>query len=488
MKPTTEQQAILDHFRNPDFGNTKIIAYAGTGKTTTLKMIANEIPDKRILNLSFNKKIADESALTFPKNVESRTFHSFALRNLNGVVLASTPMEFVNLIKERLDIKNFTVLWASYFTMNEFCQSSETLPILPHIFNEKNLNKYEEKKLKQMQSQILDTTTKMWKSYMENPSTPCTHSMYLKKFSLLETIPVKDYDVIFVDEVQDSNPTMLDVLAKIDKQKVVVGDPYQQIFSFTGAINALDKVDFETFYLSQSFRWGDDVASLSNKILVHLDSFNKEKPVRGTTDKITPTNFVGGLKPSKNHDAILCRYNKTCFSWMKYCYDNEIPYYNAMAEDLLKEYFTLLQLKSGKGDVIYYGYKKWLDLMDAIFGGDCHSPNPWIAILISTGKDRYFAEVMSGSSNKGGCMEILTSHKSKGLEWDNVYIADDFFTSSDKIQLGEEEFRLYYVACTRARKVLDVGSTYCEKFDKMGQVRASLLRQNRRDIEDLINK
>jgi ABC-type proline/glycine betaine transport system ATPase subunit len=38
-----------------------VIAYAGTGKTTTLQMISDAMPERRGMYLAFNKAIASEA-------------------------------------------------------------------------------------------------------------------------------------------------------------------------------------------------------------------------------------------------------------------------------------------------------------------------------------------------------------------------------------------------------------------------------------------
>ena len=74
MKPTEEQQAILDAS-----GRVLLInARAGTGKTTTFQMIASAHPDQKILYLVFNRKAREEAEEKFPGNVEVRTVHSLA--------------------------------------------------------------------------------------------------------------------------------------------------------------------------------------------------------------------------------------------------------------------------------------------------------------------------------------------------------------------------------------------------------------------------
>ncbi|MFD4406656.1 3'-5' exonuclease [Nocardia sp. NPDC058499] len=59
---------------------------------------------------------------------------------------------------------------------------------------------------------------------------------------------------------------------------------------------------------------------------------------------------------------------------------------------------------------------------------------------------------------------VSTAHKAKGLEWDNVRIGDDFkgpepdTATGELVMPPEEERRLAYVAVTRAKKKLDLGS------------------------------
>jgi superfamily I DNA/RNA helicase len=74
MKPTDEQQRILNAT-----GRVLLInARAGTGKTTTLQMIAAAHSDLKILYLVFNRKAKEEADAKFPGNVEVRTVHSLA--------------------------------------------------------------------------------------------------------------------------------------------------------------------------------------------------------------------------------------------------------------------------------------------------------------------------------------------------------------------------------------------------------------------------
>merc|ERR1719319_1314720 len=101
----------------------------------------------------------------------------------------------------------------------------------------------------------------------------------MKKFQLARPCLTDwfQYDVLLLDEAQDMNPAMLDVCLHQDRPKVVVGDPYQQIYSFRGAVNALALVEehtetrvVRTLYLTQSFRFGSEIAFLAEACLAGL--------------------------------------------------------------------------------------------------------------------------------------------------------------------------------------------------------------------------
>ena len=74
MEPTDEQKNILEARGRV----LRINARAGTGKTTTLRMLSGEHADKRILYLVFNKKAREDARSKFPGNVTVKTLHSLA--------------------------------------------------------------------------------------------------------------------------------------------------------------------------------------------------------------------------------------------------------------------------------------------------------------------------------------------------------------------------------------------------------------------------
>jgi len=68
IEPTFEQKEIIRQVLKEE--RLKIKAFAGSGKTSTLKMVAEAYPDKKFLYLAFNRRIADEALEKFPEYIQ----------------------------------------------------------------------------------------------------------------------------------------------------------------------------------------------------------------------------------------------------------------------------------------------------------------------------------------------------------------------------------------------------------------------------------
>ena len=76
LTPTDEQKKIIAAAKSGR--DLAIQALAGTGKTTTLKLLAEALPNKKGTYIAFNKSIVQEAGNKFPDNVRCRTAHSIA--------------------------------------------------------------------------------------------------------------------------------------------------------------------------------------------------------------------------------------------------------------------------------------------------------------------------------------------------------------------------------------------------------------------------
>jgi len=466
MNLTKQQKEILESVQK--YKNIKINAFAGTGKTTTLKLISQTYPNKKILYLAFNSAIKNEAMTLFPQNTSVKTTHGLAF----AAVKKHTKINLDRLVNYRaIDIsKEFSI------TYN---QALSTLKIFESFCNtikeEITKEDIEHKTAKKMFDSMLIGTMKP------------THSFYLKYYYLLlstQQIPQFTYDIIMLDEAQDTNEVTLGIFEALSsKTKIYVGDKHQQIYSFRGSKNALDKISCDKkLYLSSSFRFNDDIAKFANKLLgkfkneqVKIDAIaNSDKTIK-THGYISRTNAqlisIISSRITQKKPFVTVRDPNEIFTLTI-----EVHYLlNDEKEKITRNRF----LKEFQSEEDISDYAKEVDdfeLRSALKVAKEYKENIFefkeVALKfynawknrINNGLEQRIEEILF----------LTTAHTAKGLEWDQVTIADDFTDFADLIvdfgcdSLDEfiqeqnflpnqellDEFNLFYVAVTRAKKAL----------------------------------
>lgn len=136
----------------------------------------------------------------------------------------------------------------------------------------------------------------------ERSRVPINHDSYLKILQLRR--PRLTFDFWVMDEYQDTTPVLADLIDKQDGQMLAIGDPYQAIYGWRGAINAFDPMlerGVPVHYLTDSFRYNHQIAGLATLILRSLGEIH---PVRGQArDQINPVEGDGL--------TVICRTNLT---------------------------------------------------------------------------------------------------------------------------------------------------------------------------------
>ena len=89
---------------------------------------------------------------------------------------------------------------------------------------------------------------------------------------------------------------------------------------------------------------------------------------------------------------------------------------------------------------------------------------------MESGDDERVIKILHSYKAKGNeKITLVTAHRSKGLEWDQVWLSDDFPSVYDKegkfIGLSEAERNLLYVSATRAKKNLKYNQTVADIID-----------------------
>ena len=291
-KPTPEQDEAIARFETG--GSLKINAFAGTGKTSTLQMLAGSTP-KRGQYIAFNKAIVADARDKFPQTVNCSTTHGLAfkamspkygrnIKKLTERVNANQLAELLNLKKWRVDQGHTLAPRSQSYlileTVRRFAHSAHPEPTDTHVPLHGSLLAAPDSTLEAVKAFAVRGAKHVWER-MQDPdnSIPLGHDGYLKMWGLSDPIIAADF--ILLDEAQDTNPVVLNVLRNQPAQMIYVGDKYQQIYEWRGAINAMEEIgtDYSTF-LTTSFRFGPEIAGGASKVLSIL---GEARPINGNT-------------------------------------------------------------------------------------------------------------------------------------------------------------------------------------------------------------
>lgn len=467
--PTDEQINALNMAL--DGKSFKIVAYAGAGKTTTLKLIGERLGGKG-LYLAFNKSIATEARQKFPQHVECRTFHSLAYRHVPrditsklslprlspkrlGDEMNLQPVQVRRVIEGKNTAVTFTAARLARFVsdaVSNFCSTHASYPAPRHLHFPKWVNETDAEHLRES---LYPAVEKRWlQSIDSRHPAGIGHDIYLKLWALSK--PMIPADFILFDEAQDADPLMMGVLTGQPSQVIYVGDAHQQIYEWRGAVNAMKKLPFPKTLLTQSFRFGEKIADVAN---IFLKALQEEVPLRGNPKKTSSTakTLVNGEK-----DAILCRTNASAMvqllTGLKRGHKISLQ---ADTDRMLKFCQSAENLKQGRPATgvpeLAYFYK-WSDVQDYAETNEGSDIKTLVKLIDEHGTDTIKQAVNSLSDINNADYVISTAHKAKGLEWSRVQLDDDFYydVTAHGIKISPEELRLLYVACTRAQQNLDI--------------------------------
>lgn len=464
---TEEQENIVTN--NSQF--LAIKAFAGSGKTYTLREFAKHHKDKRILYIAYNNETAKQARSSFPNNVTGKTAHSLAYsqfgykleKKLNRKYTLPFKPETIRKLfgfeKTQHAIKLANEL---FDIINNFCFSSyrtiqDAIPFMTMSVSREEMQLYCET---------------IWEEMTDPDSRfPTTPDVYLKQFHL--SSPKLNYDYILFDEAQDANPLILDLILgqkKFGTKLVFVGDEHQSIYLFRGAKNSLGMIKpNKELYLTKSFRFGKNISYAANAILKVLK--NEKQTITGFEEISDSLGNVDKTKPF----AVITRTNSNLFMTAINAYEQKLRIFfvGGFESYNFKKILDIEKLYLKDKTNIKDNYIKTFECFDDYKSTANYTNDREMLYYIKVvekyaGQLSYIINGMKSLvvNNKDAANIILsTVHKSKGLEFSQVILANDFpnFVSNDLIinhkVLKEDEINILYVAATRAINVLKPNKT-----------------------------
>jgi len=461
---TNEQQAVIDS--NADL--LAVDAFAGTGKTSTLVQYALARPNSRILYIAFNKSVAAEAKERFPANVDCRTTHSLAYGAVGRKFSDKLGNVPVYMVTQAFKC-NARRAKAALETVSSWMCSTDDKIAIDHV----NLDEVQDPI---EAAAVVDLARNIW-AYMQDPKSDVKmpHDGYLKLYAMSR--PALRYDIILLDEAQDTNPITLDlVMAQRGHAKIVlVGDRHQGIYGFRKAMNAMEAVDAqERVALTQSFRFGQAIADVATALLRHFKGETKEVKGRDDIDVQWKVDY-------RQHYAIIGRTNAGLFSaaarvvrgrqerrlhfvggFDSYLFGKVLDAYYLWADERPKIKDASISRFPNFHDFKQYGDE----------AGDAE-----VKALVKT-VEEYRTDVpaiynaMRAAETpvqERAHITLTTAHRAKGLEWDQVQMADDFIElPPEDDDFDPEEVNLAYVSVTRAIRAVALPSSMREWLCSVG--------------------
>lgn len=459
--PTEEQQSIISLVRSDDC-NILVNALAGTGKTTTLDMIQAASPILPVLCLAFNKSVAEDATKRFPPTTTVRTFNSLGHRVWAKAVAKLTfdPKKMQTLLKEELNALSSADRMEAreaYWDIIGGISLAKSLGYIPtgkftnakRLIDEKAFQAALDERPSPLIASIINSlllrsikaSYEGWIDYNDQ--------VYM---SALFGGTFPRFPFVMVDEAQDLSPVNHAMLDRLVKGRIAaVGDPWQSIYGFRGAVRE------GMHSLRERFAMVEKTISISFRCpRAVVEAARWRVPAFRWIKEGGHVEILQSLLPNRIPDgaAIICRNNaplfRLAFGLLQCKRSVQIA-----GSEIGPRIIKLLQ-KLGPEDTSREALIGKIAEWKATKLESSNTPSTicdmaaCMSVFASFGSTLGQAVAYAEHLFKQqGTIKLTTGHKAKGHEWDTVYHLDPWLLGDE-----EQELNLRYVITTRAAKEL----------------------------------
>jgi F-box protein, helicase, 18 len=471
MDLTSEQAEICEDPLNRG-GLVVVNAYAGSGKSTTLRLLAETHPRHKFFYLCFNKTVAEAARRVFPSNVRVSTMH--------GIAYGAMCKRFANSklgrelrpaeIKDHFRLANSFSAVQVREALRQFLLSSDNEPGSQH------LGAAAVGAESGYWTEVLKVTRAYWREMISPDSAvPLSHDGYLKLF-VLEKTPLRYLDALLLDEAQDTNAITARFVSMQRAEGatvVLVGDRHQAIYKFRGAANYIDQclgLDGANLYdLTQSFRFPQVIADLASDVLNEWKGDDVRITGLGKRRKVQSHAFV-----ARTNSTILEHANALIDDGQKaihFAGTEEREQFKPDAKYGFEELLDVYHFWSRNAGAVRSKYlrrfKSFHEIKEMTENPDAHEAELKRMVAMVERLEYRLPSTLSKLSASAVGPEraqitLSSAHRAKGMEWDCVEVAEDFLNLCDADLEAQnmtepefdEEVNLIYVAVTRTRGAL----------------------------------
>ncbi len=467
-KPTPEQEAIISRATSTK-ENLLISALAGAAKTSTIVMVAHALKGTNMLCLAFNVRIAKEMQERLPAWCEARTLNSLGHRiwgDTLGRRLIIDADKNYRILKEIVDKMEGDDKRAAYDIFSDVKRAVEhgkTQGWVPDgafqmkkprsLMNDEDFfASLDEEPDDLFMHLVLETSRRSLAEAFEGK---LDYSDQILMPSIFPALYPR-YPLVMVDEAQDLSPLNHRMLARLvgDRRIIAVGDECQSIYAFRGAsVNSMRELQaafsMNELGLSVSFRCPIAVVEEARWRAPHMKYPEWAKPgeVRHlgewTVDDLT------------DDAVIICRNNAPLFS-MAFRLIRAGRYPELVGNDIGKGLIKILRSFSKDDSLPQDGVLQKINawetakLLKARNKSKVADQAECLRVFAAQGPTlgtaiAYATKIMSIA----GPVKLMTGHKSKGLEFLNVYFLDEHLLRQD-----QQDLNLRYVIQTRSKATL----------------------------------
>ena len=506
LTPSDEQKAIMAHKRQP--GQLTIVnAYAGTGKSTTCFMVIRDRVAKghHVTYVVYNKHAAQDAVKRLDAD-PSLSRSSVRVRTMHALAMDFLGMKFRARINLASDGWGFDAdSKREQKALEEWTRQPDQAK--PDIKNKT----------------VLGEVMELWEAVKKNEH-PMTFDAVIRLACVDFADEFADWlgsqsDTCLVDECQDALACFANFLVKMAKRKpdldiVMTGDNFQSIYSFAGAVNAIEgmkeraSVVPATFFLSHSFRFGPQVGLLATHLLRRTLLMEPGEPdVQGlgeTTvcgapvDRVNPWPWV---RVARANGSLVV----AALEILRHDKEARFRVVGRLSK-LMGVVATLLALNPLRREDLYVRLRSRKDNSRTMRINEADEDRLTVLKWIKANGSEIVARMAErmeevdraeATGPSPGYYYLTTAHGAKGLEFDRVQVLDDFVRPQDAVKrmasnpkrqmdlFGKpvqrvrgdlatsskeevrEEVRLLYVAFTRARKQVAVPPALWEFYNEV---------------------